>query len=228
MRRVLTSAVLLAVGLAGAGPSHAQGAGPRFEITITNLTRAQTFTPVFAASHQPGIRLFELGRPALPQLAVLAEEGDVGPLMSIAAASPFVFDSTFTGPPPGGFVGPGQSRTITVRTRAGFDHVTIAAMLIPTNDGFFALRDVAGPTGRGVMTHTSPAYDSGTERNDETCASIPGPSFAECGGPGGGGQPAGDEEGYVYIHQGIQGIGDFAASRDWRNPVAQIRIRRVP
>lgn len=228
MRRALTSALLLAVGLTSSGPIHAQGAGPRFEITITNLTRDQTFTPVFVATHTPGVRLFELGQPALPQLATLAEEGDVAPLMSLAAASPLVFDSTFTGPPPGGFIGPGQSRTIIVRTRGGFDHLTMAAMLIPTNDGFFALRDIAGPTGQGVMTHTSPAYDSGTERNDETCASIPGPNFSECGGPGGGGQPAGGEEGYVYIHQGIQGVGDLTASRDWRNPVAQVRIRRVP
>lgn len=228
MRRVLMLAVLLTVGLVGTGPTHAQGSGPRFEITITNLTRSQTFTPVFAATHIPGVRLFELGAPAIPQLETLAEEGDVAPLMAVAAASPFVLDSTFTGPPPGGFVGPGQSRTITLRTRGGFDHITMAAMLIPTNDAFFALRDVAGPTGQSAITVTSPAYDSGTERNDETCASIPGPNFAECGGRGGGGQPVGGEEGYVYIHQGIQGVGDLAASRDWRNPVAQIRIRRVP
>ncbi len=42
------------------------------------------------------------------------------------------------------------------------------------------------------------AYDAGSERNDETCASIPGPDFVECGGPGTGGQPVGGEEGYVH------------------------------
>ncbi|MGH8760210.1 MAG: hypothetical protein ACREVW_11970, partial [Burkholderiales bacterium] len=68
----------------------------------------------------------------------------------------------------------------------------------------------------------------GSERNDELCASIPGPEFAECGGPGGGGKPEGDEEGYVHIHAGIHGIGDLPPEvRDWRNPVARIVVRRA-
>jgi hypothetical protein len=171
--------------------------------------------------------LFQVGQPALPEVAIVAEEGDVAPLMALAR-NPAVFDMTFTGAPPGGMIGPGQSRTVTVRTSAGFEHVTVIAMLIPTNDGFFGLNGVQGPT-TGVLTYSSPAYDSGTERNDERCSSIPGPNFSECGGPGGGGQPSGGEEGFVHIHSGIHGVGDFtAARRDWRNPVAMITIRRVP
>ena len=84
------------------------------------------------------------------------------------------------------------------------------------------------PKGKGTLTLFSPAYDAGSERNDELCASIPGPFFGECGGPGGGGSPAGDEEGYVHVHAGMHGIGNFNASkRDWRNPVAKITIRRI-
>jgi len=238
MRRLLRSlsAALVMAGVVGSGTAWAQeedlasasAGGARFEITITNLTRDQTFTPVLVASHRLGVRLFELGQPATAQLVVLAEEGDVGPLMTLLQANPNVFDVTFTGPPPGGFVGPGQTRTIAVRTRGNFDHVSVAAMLIPTNDGFFALNSVEGPRNGQTRSFFSPAYDAGSERNDELCASIPGPSFVECGGPGGDGQPAGGEEGYVHIHAGIHGIGDFNASqRDWRNPVARIVIRRV-
>lgn len=227
LKLITTCAMVVAAGLMVPAPTVAQQDG-QFAVTITNLTRDQTFTPVFVATHRPGVRLFQLGQPALPQVALVAEEGDVAPLMALAQAAPaFVHDVTFTGAPPGGFVGPGESRTITVGTRPGFDRVTVIAMLIPTNDGFFALRDVEGPPGAATATYTSPAYDAGSERNDETCASIPGPNYPECGGPGGGGQPSGDEEGYVYIHPGIQGVGDFAPSRDWRNPVAQITIRRV-
>ena len=48
-------------------------------------------------------------------------------------------------------------------------------------------------------------------------------------GPGGGGMPAGGEEGYVHVHAGIHGIGDLDASeRDWRNPVAMVTIELVP
>jgi hypothetical protein len=117
---------------------------------------------------------------------------------------------------------------VSVETGGNFRHLSVAAMLIPTNDGFFALNGVRGPAGSATLTFVSPAYDAGSERNDELCASIPGPNFAECGGPGGGGQPAGGEEGYVHIHAGIHGIGDLdAAQRDWRNPVAQITVRRI-
>ena len=73
----------------------------------------------------------------------------------------------------------------------------------------------------------SPGYDAGTEDNDETCASIPGPPYPECGGPGGGAAPPGGE-GYVFIHAGMHGNGDFDETlRDWRNPVARITIERL-
>ena len=123
---------------------------------------------------------------------------------------------------------PEEAVTVTVEGGAGFDHLSVAAMLIPTNDGFFALNGAAGPRGDQTVTLFSPAYDAGSERNDELCASIPGPFFAECGGPGGGGKPGGGE-GFVHVHAGIHGTGNLnAAQRDWRNPVAEIAIRRVP
>ena len=100
-------------------------------------------------------------------------------------------------------------------------------MLIPTNDGFFAVNGIEGPSDNQTLTVYSPAYDAGSEVNDELCSNIPGPFFGECGGPGGGGKPGGGE-GYVHIHAGIHGIGDLtAAARDWRNPVAKIVIRRI-
>jgi hypothetical protein len=227
MRAVLVGLIVVS-GLVAGRTGTAQEQGARFEVTVTNLTRGQTFTPVLVASHRESVRLFALGAPATPELATLAEEGDITPLAALLLSTPGVRDVADTGAPPAGFVGPGQSKTVVVDAGRGADHISVAAMLIPTNDGFFALNGVAAPRGSEVLTYFSPAYDSGSERNDELCASIPGPSFTECGGAGGGGQPAGDEEGYVHIHAGIHGIGDLDTSvRDWRNPVAQIIIRRV-
>jgi len=194
-----------------------------FEVTVTNLTRGQQFTPILVASHKAGVRLFELGSPASPQLKTLAEEGNVGPMTALLLGSPNVRDVVNSG----GLLDPGKSVTQRVSTLRSFDNVSVAAMLIPTNDGFFAVNDAEGPNGLEPIIVFSPAYDAGTERNDETCASIPGPFFVECGGPGGGGAPGGGE-GYVHIHAGIHGIGDLEpALRDWRNPVARITIRRV-
>jgi hypothetical protein len=216
----------LSAGIAAAADDRERGS--QFAVTVTNLTRGQTFTPVLVASHREGVSLFTLGQASSPELAVLAEEGDVAPLTALLLSSPLVRAVANSGAPPGGFVAPGQSKTVLVDAGRGADHLSVAAMLIPTNDGFCALNGVRTPRGHETLSYLSPAYDAGSERNDELCASIPGPSFTECGGPGGGGQPVGGEEGYVHIHAGIHGIGDLDASaRDWRNPVALITIKRV-
>lgn len=85
-----------------------------------------------------------------------------------------------------------------------------------------ALRPIAG------LLRIRQGTTLGSERSDELYASIPGPDFFECGGPGGGAQVEGGEEGFVHVHSGIHGVGDLEpAERDWRNPVACISITRV-
>jgi hypothetical protein len=213
----------VALALVFAAVGVAAGAEPQYEVTVTNLTNATGITPILVATHVPGIRLFELGSPASPELEKLAEEGMVGPLETLLSATPGVRDVADSGAP----LGPGQSVSVMVSTNGHFDHVSVAAMLVPTNDGFFAVNGMPGPRGNEAVVYYSPGYDAGTEVNDELCSSIPGPFYMECGGPGGGGD-AGGGEGYVHIHRGIHGIGDFMASvRDWRNPVARIVIRAV-
>lgn len=195
----------------------------RLEITVTNLTRGQQFTPILVATHKRGIKIFEAGQPASSQLATLAEEGDTGPLSVLLSSNPNV-RSVVTG---SGLTNPGQSTTIVIDRRGRFPRISVAAMLIPTNDAFFSVTDVSGPRSQGEVVLYSPAYDAGSERNDEQCGSIPGPSFNECGGAGGGGR-IGQGEGFVHIHAGIHGIGSFKPSnRDWRNPVAKIVIRQA-
>lgn len=233
MKRLMlftVSALLFATGIFVGETVFAQS-GPHYEVTITNLTRGQQFTPILVASHREEVQLFTLGETASPELSTLAEEGNTGPLATLLSSMPEVKDvETSPAPPPASnLIDPGESVTVTVAATAGFDHLSVAAMLIPTNDAFFALNGVRGPRGDETLTLFAPAYDAGSERNDQTCASIPGPFFTECGGPGTGGAPTGGEEGFVHIHAGIHsGVGDLnAAERDWRNPVAKVAIRRV-
>ena len=196
------------------------GNNNHYEITVTNLTRGQSFTPILVATHKAGVSLFTEGAPASPELALLAEGGNTAPLAAVLGANPDILDTT-TIP---GLLAPGKSVTVQVKMEDGFDHVSMAAMLIPTNDGFFALNGVRGPKGQKMLSFESPAYDAGSEPNDELCASIPGPA---CGGEGA--SPNAGGEGFVHIHAGIHGIGNLpAADRDWRNPVAKVTIRRVP
>lgn len=225
--RLLTSAAVACAMLTLPRPVAAQG-GAEYEVRITNITRGQTFTPVAALTHVEGIRLFRLGSPAIGVLEAVAEEGNLAPLVTLAQGVPsVVFDVQTTGAPPAGFTPPGQSHTLTVRARPGAQ-LTLVAMLIPTNDAFVALNGVDLPRGFEPVTFDALAYDAGSEVNDELCASIPGPNFVECGGPGGGGAPVAGAEGFVHVHAGIHGIGDLtAAQRDWRNPTARVVVRRV-
>ncbi len=228
MSRVRPAAPLFLAGTFAASAAVAQrasGAEPTYVVTVTNLTRGQQFTPILVATHRGGVRLFAAGSPASAALQTLAEEGNTAPLTDLLQQTPGVLDVVTAGP----LLDPGASRSVTVRTRGALDNVSVAAMLIPTNDGFFAVNGVEGPDGSRSLVLYSPAYDSGSEANDERCATIPGPFFDECSGPGGGAAPDGGEEGFVHIHAGIHGIGDMeAAQRDWRNPVARIEIRRIP
>ena len=195
-----------------------------YAVTITNLTRGQSFTPILVSSHQNSVNIFQLGAPASDALATLAEGGDTAPLTALLVSSPKV-NEVVTGP---GLLDPGKSITINISAGKDYKFLTLAAMLIPTNDAFFAVQGVRLPKGNKTRVVYAPAYDAGSEPNDEVCANIPGPV---CGGTGA--SPGVGGEGFVHIHAGIHGIGGpapaglVAADRDWRNPVARISIRRI-
>jgi len=218
------SKTLLAVAFAAALPA-AFAAQPRlqYEVSVTNLTRGQQFTPVLAVTHRPTIGLFELGAPAPDQLRSLAEGGDTVPYTQLLTGNGDV-SQVLTNP---GLTDPGATATFMISARPAHDRLSLAAMLIPTNDNFVALDSVDLPESFAEKVYYARAYDSGTEANDELCASIPGPYFVECNGSGGGAQ-VGNGEGFVHVSSGIHGHGDFSESlRDWRNPIAKVRIRRV-
>jgi hypothetical protein len=105
-------------------------------------------------------------------------------------------------------------------------------MLIPTNDTFFALDSFVLPI-VGAKTRSVPAYDAGTEANDQRCATIPGP---RCGGEGHSPVPDDGDEGHVHIGNGFHELGTDDGqggevltpfAYDWRNPVARITVRRL-
>jgi hypothetical protein len=109
--RIVLASLTMLGGLLSGQTAAAEEKGPQFEVTVTNLTRDQTFTPVLVGSHREGVTLFTLGGPASSQLAILAEEGNTAPLAALLLATSGVRDVADSGPPPGGFVGPGQSKT---------------------------------------------------------------------------------------------------------------------
>jgi hypothetical protein len=227
MNRNLLALVAVIVLLSASLPARAQSAA-RYRVTVTNLTRGQTFTPILVATHSTATRIFAPGTAASPQLQVLAEDGDTAMLAALLRGMATTVGEVVTGAPPlAGLQTPGTTRTYDISGGGTFTHLSLAAMLIPTNDGFVGANSVMLPSGFDPIVVDLLAYDSGTEVNDELCASIPGPGFTECGGPGGGGRPGGGE-GAITVHNGMHGVGTMSAPlRDWRGPVARLTIVRV-
>lgn len=196
-----------------------------YEVTITNLTPGQSFTPQLVVTHPGDAIIFRLGEPASPELAMLAESGDTGPLTE--ALNGVAMDVT-TIP---GLLGPGEQASVVVNGNPGRGFVSVAAMMIPTNDTFVAMNRMKLPRS-GAVQQLVPAYDAGSEYNDQNCANIPGPT---CGGAGN--SPDSDtDEGYVHIGNGIHELGDEDEEGnriigpqiyDWRNSVARITVRRM-
>ena len=82
-RQGLNAVVFLAI-LAGAGNVLAFGGHEQmYEVTVTNVTQGEIFTPIMVATHPGRVKLFELGAAASPELEMLAEGGDSGPLSEV-------------------------------------------------------------------------------------------------------------------------------------------------
>ncbi len=201
------------------------------EVTVTNLTRGQIISPVVVASHRARFEpLFVPGERASAELAAVAEDADLDPLIAALTGDSDVLDVQVLFGPAGPMtpIMPGKSASIVIDVDKKFRFLSMAGMLVTTNDAFFALRGARIPS-KGSRTFRSPAYDAGSEANTEDCAHIPGPP---CGN--GGVRVLDGAEGYVHIHAGIHGIADpdplgylDPAAHDWRNPVAEITIKRL-
>ena len=191
-----------------------------YKVTITNLTQAEKFTPILVASSRKRVKLFDLGEAASPELARLAEGGAVDQLTALLEPHTVDIANSFELLPPHGLLEPGDSVTVMVSAK-GAKYISLASMLIPTNDAFLALNGVRVNGKNNAFM--AKAYDAGSETNTEACADIPGP---DCGGAPF--SPEDEGEGYVYIHSGIHGNGDLASEIfDWNNPVAHVEIVRV-
>jgi hypothetical protein len=192
-----------------------------YAVTITNITAGQAFTPVLVATHTSEIGFFELGSAPSDQLADLAEGGATGGLQALLDSIPeLVMDTNTSGTTADGnpLIDPGESVTVYINGNRDYNRLSLAGMLLPTNDSFIAINSM--PLPRHHAARMALAYDAGSEMNDELCANIPGPP---CGGT-----PFSDGlgEGFVHVSRGISGEGDLAASdHDWRNPVARVTVR---
>ncbi|MDA1297259.1 MAG: spondin domain-containing protein [Chloroflexi bacterium] len=217
----LAAAAVFALTSIASGDDGDRG-GARYKVTITNITRGQILSPAVVATHKSTLDpIFQLGAPASPEFAGLAEDATLAPFAQMLEDSSSVAQViTLTGA--GGPILPGETASAMITTRGDADQISLAGMLVTTNDTFVGLSGVDLPR-RGSVRYVSAGYDAGTEANNEDCVFIPGPP---CGN--GGVRDTAGAEGYVYVGNGVHGIADLVpAEHDWHNPAVVITITRV-
>ncbi len=199
-----------------------------YEVSITNLTLGQSFTPQLVTTHHRSLSLYELGQPASEALEILAESGNTEPMTAqLLDNGGLVADIQTID----GLLTPGQTTSVEVGISRRGTRLSIASMLIPTNDTFVGGDALRLPR-RGSVTYYLKAYDAGTEFNDQNCLNIPGP---RCKGAASS-AIAETDEGYVYVSNGFHTLApdDTAggevlspAKYSWQNPVAKVVVKRI-
>lgn len=201
-----------------------------FEITVTNATAGQPFSPLTLITHTDQYHAFMAGSAASTELEQLAEGGNNQPLLASLVGNSHVFASQSGD----GVVVPGASQTLTLElgeSEVTAAYLTLLTMMVNTNDAIVAadsmvLADLAVDESWTIAALT---YDTGTEANSETAATIPGPA----GGGEGYNAARDDIADQVTLHPGVISADDGLASsalsqvHRWDNPAALIRIVRT-
>lgn len=193
-----------------------------YTVKVVNLTTAQPMSPVAVVLHNEG-KLWEIGMPASTALENLAESGD-----NSAVLSETMVLSGKSGVSP---LPPGMSETITVNIADTMPNsISIATMLVNTNDAFTGVtaKDISNLAVNESISLLTSSYDSGTEKNSELMATIPGPAAG-----GEGYNEVRDDVDYVAMHPGVvskdDGLTQSVLTQDHRfdNPTLSITITRV-
>lgn len=226
----LTAAMLVMASLFGIQTASAVD----FSVRIINLTNGIYYTPFLVAAHPAGTSIFTVGQPASANLQAMAEGGDISGLVSDLDG----LGATIAENPAGGLLAPASETNVDLNTDGTSNELlTIVSMLLPTNDAFAGLNAVQIITEPGTYVFDVPAYDAGTEANDEllTGGGAPGAAGmpADPGmltGTGGTGAAAADANPNVHIHRGslgdldvMGGTSDLDSSvHRWLNPVIRV------
>jgi hypothetical protein len=205
-------------------------------ITVTNLTQGLHFTPVITAAHNNDNQIFMSGTMASSELQAMAEGGDISGLSSLLTNA----DANINENPAMGLLAPTMSASFSLTNDNANTHLSLAAMVLPSNDGFVGLDSWKIPEEAGTYTVFLNAYDAGTEANDEVRGSgAPGeagmpvpPPLDGSIGMNGAGVTDMETNDKVHIHRGSLGDDDMSAGKSdinnsvqrWLNPVAKLTI----
>ena len=232
-----------------ANTASSSGGTPTYLVTVTNLTDGQPLTPPVVVLHRSSVDLFDIGRPASSELQAIAENGDLGPMLAaldpsmnrnVIAVTHVARNAEAPAPivpngNPGGT--PFESAQAFILSGGhGADYLSIASMLICTNDGFTGVDSVRLPRHVGESsTHFSAGYDAGTEMNTEDFADIVPPCQGLVGVSSddegtGMSNPKLAENGLIGLHPGVVGSksGDLLVGQHgWVDPAVMVFVERI-
>ncbi len=211
----------------------AQEATTSYRITLTNTTAAQPFSPVAVVLHNGSWSSFTLGRAASVELEMLAESGDNSALIAAAESTENVFRAA-SGV---GDIAPGTSQSVELEvteSQIAALSLSLVTMLVNTNDAIAALNlvDISALDANDSMRVNALSYDTGTEANSETAATMPGPAAAG-GAQEGFNANRDDVRDAVFVHAGVvtadDGLTNSALNsvHRWDHPAIQVRIERL-
>jgi hypothetical protein len=212
----------------------------QWDVTVSNLTHGSHFTPLLVTAHDNSSHIFEVGMAASLNVQGMAECGDLSGLLVSFPADVDTIDN-----PAGGLLNPGANTTAMIDTMTTSNtHLSIVAMVLPTNDAFIGLDALEVPASAGTYTYYLNAYDAGTEANDEVLDTS-GCAAGMAGIPGGPGGDTGingtgvagtDSNTTVHVHRGVLGDTNSTGGTSdldstihrWQNPVAKVVITVTP
>eukprot|EP00904_Undaria_pinnatifida_P003177 jgi/Undpi1/12860/HiC_scaffold_7.g02527.m1 len=222
MVRMTSASSALLVALSASTLSNAHHF--KYKFLVRNITYKQPFSPILIFAHTEEIKAFQVGEKAGPEMRTMAEDGDLSELLALADdkdVEPVVCGYTYGTEA----LSPGEEQWFTLKVDKekcpdGF-MLSMVSMLVNTNDAFMGLESLR-LEGEVDETAYIPAYDAGTEENNELCSHIPGPACSSTSGN----KRAGPGEGFVHFHRGFHGVGGEleAADYDWRTAVAEVYI----
>lgn len=193
-----------------------------YTVTVTNLTYAQPLSPLGVILHGES-KMWTIGEASSNALEVLAESGD---------NTDFLADSTALATVSGdGVILPGTAGSVVISTTDRMaTYFTAATMLVNTNDAFTGLTgiDISTMAVDDSKSWRLNVYDSGTEANNETAGTIPGPADG-----GTGFDAARDDVDFVGYHSGVvsqdDGLSNSVLTQAHRfdNPAIKLTITRT-
>ncbi len=226
--RVSIVALLLAsFYLTGCGSSSSPPPAPAsYEVTVVNATSNQPLSPVAVIFHSDTYAAWDVGTAASADIENLAEGGSNSQLLASLSG---VDATSVSG---GGVIGPGSNEKISITVSASTQtFITVASMLVNTNDAFAGLRSINVSTlasGDSVTVNAN-VYDAGTELNSESAGTMPGPAD---GGEGFNAARS-DISNVVRRHGGVVTVDDGLSSsvldQTYRfdNPAMMVTITRL-